>query len=1855
MASLVLRIALMTVVLVTATADANEPAIVSCEAKDVFPLSQCSSMTEKVEISSELGVGEDADFSNSSSIIVDVLGPNENGDLETATIKALNGLSGARGFRLDRDENDQLIVVAEEQKASFLKKRDAVIIVKKDSGTSSVEVDVSSEVEGVDAGSAIVVADALDSIVIRASGYNGADGIAATEKLAEDAAVGAGLVPDQLAAAYRQRRAEEPGTQLAFDGDDLNNYEASGLSCDSSETAVGVGGSYAFDNAGLRGPYKNKTPDDVPEGIDVVALVQEEAKRSFCQRKPEFSLSQECEAEAEYSFRAVCRIQPENRSLKVFKRDPVRWERAICAPSTETKIRRKIVRQAFVQITVPGGKSFSGIISRDISFAATKDVLRKRLAQDDELIAELEGSEQSPESGLVWFNPFWTQAAAIGVNELIEVSGSITVNNGYNADGFPPLDASSVSQRQGSKLLFIPRKNDKTPCADLGGDGGCFLGSTDLFGFEGDQTDWAAKDATIEGSNMFGCAPLIDLGSDPLYSTAKVIGSGPREEEKFDDYLRYFKAFDASSIGFSVEDLKAASLIKVSQCFAFEVLEAVVNGNLVKGPWNRVAGQVEPSVLERDPNTDSNEACTDAFPERIGLETFIQYEREDTCYVDDPRYPPSFLAKKLGLSGVTTQQEIEVDQLSGKWNRSDSEPLDPGSVGISDPTKIITNSVYEISFPESVSEADKDRLGTIAGAAERKNYCVHIIDPLEQDATSRSYWHRDTNPGGWPVATRSIELASFSFRQGEKVATPSEAGNRRSCPEGIRLDRYLGNIPRPTCPVDYDEQSGEITNGSSTKLRLSSWSAAFGADRWQTHDEQSDVDTPQNYTLRSTILNTRYDDLPTQVFTAKTHEVHPELFVEASGESPSFTGEQFPPSYGFLKEADEGPARRIFPGWTRQSSLISRSGASVGPETFTPFDGDTLSQRTAAWCNAEAFSQLASGGLGQGFGARGLLRDAPKRVFVFTLSEYDEQTEGLIEKKPYVGIEITGIGSGGFYTDSPYPALGAKEASDSITEQDFLSARYPFLGARFVESCEPGNVYDNFLGICRPSLVETPTIDPATCVDPSEFSNPYTNQCTKVQQIWFAQSRTTEIIDHARDRAPWSLLLSKQVLKDEDTSKPFDYPFNLFGGGEQRGPEDTLTGNTFEELIQVGFLRSLNLMVEQDDRSVFLNRPEALNKMILAPGFASALSPQASACNVSTKILAVPADKAESGIDRDNSLPEGAMIVSFDTICDEQDGFRISASARMMGDDGLRVNTIAAARASLRVEQNPGDGFERISVDLNNAANRTVFRLSDIHDTLISGLSATTGSEELLAVEIEPPTVRSRASEWEQSGRAARYGPWRSRIKTEPTPTTTDTAASAFVCAVRQQDGSVAIEGQITGPGGELVSVGVKSGVWTAAGLDSPKVTNGGALCDTDESNCALSDEELSLFTNTVINSETRLITRSSVTQWTPWSFELPTDAPKDLDQQSVSPFGSWTEIGSLQPGASVPSCEMYNSSGAEDEQLSRLVFDDVVNKIPDLEIDGQFSVYRIAHPLDLEKDFMVVPFDAEQRLSKSCVRWDSVRGDRCEQSMPTIEGPDLAPLVFGGEWEQVFVERKERLSQECSLFGYSEEVSLVNGDPVGPVDASRCQRGSRCVAAQGAPIVTDQLGVEGRQAYNADGSCYAGQDNGSGGVIADTAAIDQGEYLRPLRDPRVEFCTPDTCPFQVNTQTFQVDASVPVSGEPGEDGTGAGGAIVFCRDCPSIDFSGSAGRGGAGSNPVSSDRSKTLTCVKSNNNPLNPIFSVRHLWSQPFVGGSAGQNGRSGREGEGLRVYKDLSPEAIWQLSQPDFWRTPEQQQDSD
>jgi hypothetical protein len=207
---------------------------------------------------------------------------------------------------------------------------------------------------------------------------------------------------------------------------------------------------------------------------------------------------------------------------------------------------------------------------------------------------------------------------------------------------------------------------------------------------------------------------------------------------------------------------------------------------------------------------------------------------------------------------------------------------------------------------------------------------------------------------------------------------------------------------------------------------------------------------------------------------------------------------------------------------------------------------------------------------------------------------------------------------------------------------------------------------------------------------------------------------------------------------------------------------------------------------------------------------------------------------------------------------------------------------------------------------------------------------------------------------------------------------------------------------------------------------------------------------------------------------------------------------------------------------------------------------------------------------------------------------MPATE---TAPIVFGGTWKKVHVERVERVAQQCNKF-------VVN--PATGVLTNNCD----------------------------DSADTNGNPNNQAAAMTLKGA------------PVTDFCTWDgKCVFPMNSSVEFVGDSIPVNGNPGEDGSNAGGAMVFCRDCSQIDFKGAAGVGGKASTPVSSNLSRKLMCASSNGNALDPQFRLRILQVKPFQAGNSAADGRNGFSGDGLKVYSDLTSEAVFLLSSPDFW----------
>lgn len=1669
-----------------ARSDAGVPGV-TCVAYATFPSPQCASNSDKISLRTEIGSGEDADFSSASNVIVDIVGPNEGGDLDVVKVVTQQLLPGDGKDQVVR-ANGTVTIVPAVQPALGLRQKDSVVISQATSGVPSLEVDASAGASNQNSGNVVVVADRLQSLSIKANGYNGHSGDDPRKELARKALRGDPDVHPGVAAAYKTRRELDGNLQINFDDGDLNNYAASGLSCRADEKAIGGPGTYAYDTAA--------DPGSVPVGINVTAFAREEAKRSYCLRSPEFAVTQECEAETEYSFQAVCRVQTEARSMKVFKRDPVRWTRPVCATGTDAQVRRKLIRQAHVEISIPGVKSYQGLITREVTIAQTHNIYKKG----------------PPGSDPPWISPFWSQAPNILENGSIQIQGApntLTINNGYNNPAAYPERDGEGRPNKAAKLTFVPKNQIEG-------------GVNSLFSFKTEDFDSRAGNVGFG----IGCGALIDAASDPRYAGIKAEEGGGTSYRVIADadvqkYVNFYQAFDSAAIGFSHSDLNQA-IIKVTNCIAFEVMDGIVQGEVVYGDWAQKTGNGE--ALSPPPPTATDCTTVDGFENQVGTETLVQYEAEEACYVDDPRTPPLWRQQEkcvaLGLPADCNvrQSSFEVSDLYSKvWNKTTGTGA--AIVTVSQDGDFDRRHL-EFAFPASVTEAEKQAMTK----GDYKRFCV----PIDQNVT-----YTQSNQTSTAELTRAIPVPKFVLRQEDNIAIPTSE-TKLVCPAGIRLDVYLSSVPRPTCPV-----------GSSSFLKNSKWSSLYGEDNWQTWTQRgaNSIVPERNFSTRSEIVDTRYDDLPSQIFTTRTHEVHPGVFVPGSA---SFTGQPFPPIYKDstgtdLTEQTADGIQRLTPGWTREKSLKNRQGAFVTPSTFTPFDGATFYDRSVAWCNANAFEQVG-GSIVRGLGAKGIMRDTPKRVFGFKLENWDPTTETKIgDDVEYVGIEIVADGaqgaSRGFYSNGVYAGVNETSAvgiNGFLGAPAFASKSYPFLGSRFMESCQPGEIYNEFTGFCH-----------------------------AIGAPWKSSHRVVQRVLHdGTTKEPWAFTLTESKLTDP-TDK-LDYPFCTTPlSCATRGPTEVDINTRILDIYRLGFMRPLANMADGQviKTDIFMNRPESVDQMVLSPGFASSMSGAGSpTCMQRFRMIAVPVPTSVTtpiSINTNNSLPAGSIFLAVDTECPAGQ-FAVKATMRRLAADGsVEPSQISLVQTAHEV----GVGGD-VRLILRNGQPRTLFVLKDIKESLNAGLSATTGFETLEVVEVASPMVRNRSGEWTALRKKGGKG-WQTRIKTSPTEPSQEQNVQPLACSPDN----------------------LARGEWSPSSDVDPAVTNGSSTLDcASDPLCALSKEEITLFTKPVANTKSLRVTRDAAVQFTPWTHEIAPNAPRDPNYASTKPLGQWTQIIGGQDGAPVPSCEIYDGiGGATDVVLQRASFD-LMPKVLDS------PLYKVKKPNDLNVDFMVLPENDHARRSESCVRWDSVSGASCEVFYPTAGGPDAAGLIFGGKWQSVFVETKERLAQTCHEFEAG----------VGGVPTATCRSGS------------------------------------------DVANV---PYREAKGSPRVEFCTPTTCAFQTNSQSFQVEASIPVSGLPGEDGSNSGSATVFCRDCRSISFEGKPGSGGLGTNPISSQRSKTLTCASWNNNPLAPIFSVRNLWSQPFVGGTAGQNGRPGASGGDVKIYSDMSPEAIWMIGREEFW----------
>jgi hypothetical protein len=1098
------------------------------------------------------------------------------------------------------------------------------------------------------------------------------------------------------------------------------------------------------------------------------------------------------------------------------------------------------------------------------------------------------------------------------------------------------------------------------------------------------------------------------------------------------------------------------------------------------------------------------------------------------------------------------------------------------------------SSLYSIDSRRVYKDPDSQ---SVIQPIDYEKYCIPIED---RSNNTLSFEIADVMSGRPLLRARAVPTFTAD-QNGNAVLSSTEY----VCTTGVRLDKFASIVPS-ACNVnesDFNQSASQdpiIQPPLSSGVLMSQWSSRYDDNRWVDWNGMEGTlpsRTPlasyyfgsdQIYKLLSTLTETRYDDLPS-LKTNSTHTIDRNVFLTPQ---ESFTGLEFPPKY--FSETDGLRSS----SWIRESDLKSKNGNTVSPDNFIPFSGPSIQERGNLWCNQDAWKVSQQGSLQRSFGARGITRDLPKRTFEF---KYIEGTDDS-NVKDYYGIEIVENGSSGRgfnYT-----------GSTSNLVQYFDTLNFPNIGARFREGCDPlkNEVYNDLGGYCH------------------EKENPF--------------------------------LSSARTISFSKNGSPSQYQFELTSAPDGIIPFSQFSSESVgRQMIWGGFLRPFDkLPANRSESLLFLQRPEAYAGSLLYPSQLEGPSP--AVINQTLRILAVPVPKTPEGAKlpltigpggiAERDFASGAMIIEFSVVNGAMSskvlrkGFSLRDRAgqlanRCTGTSGSVCDWESFGSELVEISRT-GLGSRFIQVSLKGGGGQPVFRFTRFKEAIVAGVSATKGYENLEFLGISV-TQRDRSQEdrWKNGVviDGNRYY-WPSEVKTSPSEPSPDINQPSPSCSVRANNSPYQFLLQDIGRG--LVFNGD-----SLQGKD-PVRNQVGASAEPG----LLTAEELSLFTLTKPESSKVELFRPAATQWSPWSFELPSNLP------GTGVFGDWLGYKETQsgPNGAAPAkilpetpgdfCQVFSSVGAGETYVSsshlheetrhvltQAEFDTIVNCIDSgsscnkTQVEQQTgilftcdaandpeSVCRLASPTGRANTFLTIPKLRSVRLSQSCLRWDNVTGTTCLEynSMhPVLKSSEtgnnnntpsrgFSKVFFGGKWEPVYMEEKVRLSQDCETFSSTD-----------PTKCTKTRRSSDFT----------------------EGFCNA--QNASSSL----------------------------CPFPVNELTVNVNqSSYTVDGSHGEDGTSNNGAIVFCRDCPQkIEFTSRPGIGGRGSPPAGSDKSKVLSCIKSSGNNLAPMIQIRNLQSQPFKTGAWGTNGRQGSENPKakLEVFSNLSPSSLWELSQKEFWETKE------
>ena len=500
------------------------------------------------------------------------------------------------------------------------RQKDAYVFLPSESTAARLKVITASRVPNQPAGNSIIVADSIAQLSVDASGFTGRDGESVRDVLAKGVISNPNLYPSGSFGAYLARTQGRPFESVSFLDSDMSNHAQYGLQCRSDEVPV----EYEIPSRSVV-----RAPSTAPNssGMNITAFGQERAARAFCARKPEYTSFQSCEAEAEYTFEAECRVKPETRQARFYQHPVVYWQRAICANTADEQFRRDIVRTARVQLNVPGKKQFDGTVSRRIAFSDSYFVV-DRIAGP--------GSESNRfDLNNGFYSPFWKQnptyeqgvtleverlpaagatpAAGIRVDNTIPISPPVTnaptlAKPQIVYDGQVPV-AHSIDYYKAPRVTYVPREATSASSATAA-QWSSYRGASlfDFMNVSGDASaantwyanscaDVRAVSLTAEGNNFNPYALMTQINSiSPSPSTSDLSGL-------FGRLSRSYNFMDLTETGLSEDDIFQSQPVADSLSTSYARLNNVQYLWVADASGNPIAPLLAPKDYLASPHT----------------------------------------------------------------------------------------------------------------------------------------------------------------------------------------------------------------------------------------------------------------------------------------------------------------------------------------------------------------------------------------------------------------------------------------------------------------------------------------------------------------------------------------------------------------------------------------------------------------------------------------------------------------------------------------------------------------------------------------------------------------------------------------------------------------------------------------------------------------------------------------------------------------------------------------------------------------------------------------------------------------------------------------------------------------------------------------------------------------------------------------------------------------------------------------------------------------------------------------------------------------------------------------------------